>query len=99
MRVSDVARAMRLSRPAASQYLRALEACGLVEARRVRRSVIFGVNGNRKSGNRALARALIGRLGERSAIKSVFRLATAFVNPGSIELFQRLHTKPMSVAE
>src|SRR5687768_8986760 len=68
MRVGDVARAMRLSRPAASQYLRALEACGFVEARRVRRSVVYGVNGNRGSENQALTKALMGRLRERAAI-------------------------------
>ena len=99
MRVGDVARAMRLSLPAASQYLRALEACGLVESRRIRRSVIYGANGPKGSGNQALARAVTNRMKERGAIESVFKLATAFANPGRIEVFRRLQAKPMSPAE
>ena len=99
MRVSDVARAVRLSLPATSQYLRALEACGLVEARRVRRSVVYGVNANKGGESRSLAKALMTRLRGRGAIEAAFKLATAFANPGRIEVFQRLQTKPRTVAD
>jgi DNA-binding transcriptional ArsR family regulator len=99
MRVSDVARVVRLSLPAASQYLRALEACGLVESRRIRGSVIYGVIGGKGSGSQALGRAVADRMKELGAIDSVFKLATAFANPGRIEVFQRLRRKPRSAAE
>ena len=51
------------------------------------------------SENQALTKAPMSRLRERGAIESVYKLATAFANPGRIEVFQRLQTKPMTLAE
>ena len=99
MRVSDVARALRLSRPAASQYLRALEATGLVEASRVRRSVVYEISRNGEAGVRELSRALTLGLGRGKGIETVFKLTTAFANPGRIEVFHALQKRPKSVAE
>ena len=99
MRVSDVARATKLSRPAASQYLRALEASELVEGQRVRRSVLYEINGNTKSQHRELAKAIVTRLARGKDVEVVFKIATAFANPGRIEVFHALQKGPKSVAE
>src|SRR5687767_10650919 len=71
LRVGEVARAMRLSRPAASQYLRALEACGFVVSRRVRRAVIYKIAPSKKSaGESALLQPLLTQLaGGKSCIE------------------------------
>jgi len=99
LRVNQIARAMRLSRPAASQYLRALEACGLVVARRAGRSVAYELGGrNADPCARSLIRALVLRLSDKGSIESVFKLATAFANPGRIDVFRCLVTGPKSVA-
>src|SRR5688572_23599470 len=101
LRVSDLARATKLSRPAASQYLRALEACGLVVARRIHRSVVYELSGrNADATARALIRPLMIRLGtDKTSIESTFKLATTFANPGRIDVFRRLSTGPKPLAE
>ena len=99
MRVSDVARATRLSRPAASQYLRALEVSELVAGQRVRRSVLYEINQNTKGQPQNLAKTIVARLGKGTEIDSVFRITTAFANPGRIEVFHVLQKGPKSVAE
>ena len=99
LRVGELARAMKISQPTASQYLRALEACGFVRARRIRRAVMYESARSDKPRNR-LMEPLMGRLrGGKNSIESVFRLATAFANPGRIEVFRRLKSKPKSLIE
>jgi DNA-binding transcriptional ArsR family regulator len=91
LRVSAVAAAMKLSQPAASQYLRALESCGFVASRRVRRSVVYELGGrNADPTLQALIRALIIALSDKTSIEGVFKLATAFANPGRIDVFRNL---------
>ena len=100
MRVGDLARAMKLSGPATSQYLRALEACGFVVGRRIRKFVTYELAG--RDGNpatKALVRSLILRLADKGSIEPVFKLATAFANPARIEVFRKLTTGPKTLPE
>jgi DNA-binding IclR family transcriptional regulator len=101
LRVSQIAKTMQLSRPAASQYLRALEACGLVAARRRARSVIYQLRERRDSNAmvRILLNPLVRRLARKGAIESTFKLSTAFANPGRIDVFNNLRAGSMSVRE
>lgn len=100
LRVSELAKAMKLSRPAASQYLRALEACHFVSARRVRRTVVYELS--RSGANpplQMLSRALLPQLSDKTSVEPAFKLATAFANPGRIEVFRALNSGPNSIAE
>src|SRR5688572_3352662 len=87
---------MKLSRPAASQYLRALESCGFLASRRIKRCIVYEVP---RESQGQLLKALISRLNDKAAIEPVFKLATAFANPGRIDVFRSLNAKPMSIAQ
>lgn len=101
LRVGAIARLMKLSRPAASQYLRALEGCGFVRARRIRRTVVYDLAPDKASmRNGALTEALMSRLATaEDSLEAVFKLATTFANPGRIEVFRSLAARPKSPAE
>jgi len=90
--VSAVAERMSLSMPAASQYLRALEARGLLTCRRVGGRVEYrlsaGTSGG-ASGDIIKALRLVFPRGARS-IEPIFKLATAFTHPRRIEVFRAL---------
>ena len=100
LRVSELAKAMKLSRPAASQYLRALEACHFISARRVRRSIAYELS---QSGSHPplpmLRKTLVPQLCDKSAVEPAFKLATAFANLGRIEVFRALNSGARSIAE
>jgi DNA-binding transcriptional ArsR family regulator len=101
LRVSDIARVMKLSEPAASQYLRSLEICRFVIGQRIRRSVVYELGG-KESGTlgRALLRALIKRLHEdKRSPEAIYKRAAVFANPGRLEVFRRIHEQAQSVAE
>jgi DNA-binding MarR family transcriptional regulator len=101
LRVSDIARVMRLSKPAASQYLRSLEICRFVVGQRIRRSVVYEL-GSKESGTlrRALLRALIKPLQEdKRSPEAIYKRTAAFANPGRLEVFRRIHEQAQSVAE
>lgn len=100
LRVGEIARAMNLSRPAASQYLRALESCGFALFKRRGRSVLYELGTGKSNPTlRALIGALILRLRDKKAIESLFKLATAFANPGRIVVYRSMSANPQSVAE
>src|SRR5262245_40383650 len=84
LRVSEIARLMKLSRPAASQYLRALESCGFVASRRRGRPVTYEIAGRQEVAPslRKMTDALMSRLALKNGITTTFKLATAFASPG-----------------
>jgi DNA-binding transcriptional ArsR family regulator len=88
--VSSVARQMRLSLPAASQYLRALEARGLLTCRRVGLRVEYRpVAATTEGGGGAIATALRIPVGRSQQLPGVlFKLATAFTHPRRIEVYR-----------
>ena len=88
--VSAVADRMSLSMPAASQYLRALEARGLATCRRVGRRVEYqAAAGTSKGAAGEIVKALL-RVFRRGAqpIEVIFKLATGFTHPRRIEVFR-----------
>lgn len=86
--VSTVARFMKLSLPTASQYLRALEARGLLTCRRVGRRVEYRLaNGKSESAADQVAAALRRVLGGRNRVEGLFKLATAFTHPRRVKVF------------
>jgi DNA-binding transcriptional ArsR family regulator len=99
--VSDVA--TRLGRPLSltSEYLRTLEARGLLIARRVSRRVIYRLNPATDGGPAPkLVAALRSALQcEVQPLETLFNLATAFTHPRRIEIFRVLHAKPRTRAE
>jgi DNA-binding transcriptional ArsR family regulator len=90
--VSAVAERMSLSMPAASQYLRALEARGLLTCRRVGGRVEYRLSASTRgsaAGDIVKALRLVLPLGTRS-IEPIFKLATAFTHPRRIEVFRSM---------
>jgi DNA-binding transcriptional ArsR family regulator len=90
--VSTVARHMRLSLPAASQYLRALEARGLLTCRRVALRVEYRLSAattENAAGEILTALRLVFR-GRAQPIEALFKLVTAFTHPRRIEIFRAM---------
>lgn len=90
--VSAVAERMRLSVPAASQYLRALEARGLLTCRRVGRRVEYRLSaGTNESAAEEIVTALRLVFRRRAPpIEAIFKLTTAFTHPRRIAVFRAL---------
>jgi DNA-binding transcriptional ArsR family regulator len=90
--VSSAARHMKLSLPTASQYLRALEARGLLTCRRVGPRVEYCLADGRSEGAAkqlvAALRLVLGRGGDR--FERVFKSATAFTHPRRVEIFRTI---------
>ena len=90
--VSSVAERMKLSRPTASQYLRALEARGVLTCRRVRSRVEYRLAEARSGSSAdqivAAVRPGFGRGGGR--LERLFKLATAFTHPRRVEVFRAI---------
>lgn len=88
--VSDAARQVKVSLPTASQYLRALEAHGLLACRRLGRQVEYRLVAGRSDApaDRIVTalRPLLVRSGSR--LERVFKLATAFTHPRRVEIFR-----------
>ena len=83
---------MKLSLPTASQYLRALEARGLLTCRRVGRRVEYRLadGGSEGSADQIVA-ALRRVLGRRvDHVEQLFKLATAFTHPRRVEVFRAI---------
>ena len=99
--VTAIARQLRLSVPAASQYLRALEARGLLEARRAGPHVEYRSSSAAAAGiTPELAAALRKTLEQGDgSIETVFSVATAFTHPRRIEILRVLNTKTRSLAQ
>jgi DNA-binding transcriptional ArsR family regulator len=88
--VSAVAKRMRLSMPAASQYLRALEARGLLTCRRVGRRVEYRLSAattENSAGDILIALRSVFRR-KAQPVEALFKLATALTHPRRIEVFR-----------
>ncbi|MBI2924191.1 MAG: helix-turn-helix domain-containing protein [Verrucomicrobia bacterium] len=99
--VSAVAAQLQQPLSAASEYLRALEARGLLTARRVGRRVEYRPTAA-PSGSPAhgLVVAMQSALqSESQTTETLFRLATAFTHPRRIEIFRALKTQPQTLGE
>ena len=90
--VSAVAERMSLSMPAASQYLRALEARGLLTCRRVGRRVEYRLSpGTGEGAAEEIVKTLRLALRRRGRpIGAIFKLATGFTHPRRIAVFRAL---------
>lgn len=99
--VSAVAERMSLSMPAASQYLRALEARGLLTCRRVGRCVEYRPSAGTSEGTaEELVKALRLVFRRRAQpIEAIFKLATGFTHPRRIEVFRALTNGAHSFAK
>lgn len=98
--VSAIAERLRKPLPLASQYLRVLEARGLLQARRAGRKVEYRLrSANGDIGSR-MAEALRSTFqGKSEPVETVFRLATAFTHPRRIEIFRAIHVQPRTLAQ
>ena len=100
--VSAVAERMSLSMPTASQYLRALEARGLLSCRRVGRRVEYRPSagtGEGAAGEIVKALRLVFRRRAQRRIEAIFKLATGFTHPRRIEVFRALKNGADSLAK
>ena len=81
---------MKLSMPAASQYLRALEARGLLTCRRVGLRVEYRPSAATREGAAGEILPALRLVFRRRAqpIEALFKLATAFTHPRRIEVFR-----------
>jgi DNA-binding transcriptional ArsR family regulator len=92
--VTEVAEIFRLDLPIASIYLRALNARGLVAARRSGRFVLYRVAPNREvEGAEALVRALRRAFSDGQSVEQVFRALTAFTHPRRVALVHALESR------
>jgi DNA-binding transcriptional ArsR family regulator len=102
MNVSEVSGAVGMPVMVTSQYLRALNARGLIKANRVGRFVVYRATADASVRAAApllvvLRRELAGN-GSR-AVERVFRAATAFTHPRRIALVRALARRPMTRLE
>jgi DNA-binding transcriptional ArsR family regulator len=90
--VSAVAERLRLSLPVASQYLRALEARGLLVSRRLGRRVEYRLNvaSTMKSARELTAALRLAFQRDPAPVEALFKLATTFTHPRRIEIFRAL---------
>ncbi len=94
--VGALAQCVQVPPALASQYLRRLEARGLLSAERVGRWVKYRPSEAPNSSNSSgLAAALAASFrGEAGPVETLFKLATAFTHPRRIELLGLLHRRP-----
>jgi len=90
--VSAVADRLKLPVPVASQYLRAMEARGLLAVRRLGSRVYYRVRAVNEAGPAQPLVESLWRLFQRGGepIEQIFKLATAFTHPRRIDLYQAL---------
>jgi DNA-binding transcriptional ArsR family regulator len=99
--VSAVAQHLKLTLPVASQYLRALEARGLLTVHRTGGRVKYQIrDASSETAAQELIRAL-RRTFERDphAVEKVFKLTTAFTHPRRIEIFDALRRRAQTAAQ
>jgi len=99
--VSAVAEHLQLSLPVASQYLRALEARGLLIPRRVGRRVQYRLNvASAMEPARELTVALrLAFQRDPAPVETLFRLATSFTHPRRIEIFRALAVQARTLGQ
>lgn len=90
--VSVVAQRMKLPLPVASQYLRVLEARGLLAARRVGLRVFYRPASAATGATATGLVTALQRVFEQDAnpVRTIFQTATAFTHPRRIEIFHAL---------
>jgi DNA-binding transcriptional ArsR family regulator len=97
--VSAVAGRLKQPMPVTSEYLRALEARGLLKVRRVGRRVKYQpcvtTGGGPAHSLGAVLRSIFKKDGQ--PVETLFKLATAFTHPRRIEIFRALKTKNESL--
>jgi DNA-binding IclR family transcriptional regulator len=95
--------AARLNRPLSmtSEYLRMLEARGLLTVRRAGRRVEYGPPraGGKRPPRRLAAALRLTFAREPKPAEAAFRLATAFTHPRRIDVFGILRTKPQTLRQ
>jgi DNA-binding transcriptional ArsR family regulator len=99
--VAEVAASLGIGRPAASQYLRALNARGLLRADRAGRSVRYRLGADPAV---APARVLLDAVRHalergRQPERTLFRLATAFTHLRRIHIYRALAAGPLDAGE
>jgi DNA-binding transcriptional ArsR family regulator len=99
--VSALAGRLELSLPVASQYLRALEARGLLVVRRVGRRVTYRpVSAPAQQTSFELIAALRRVFAQDGTpVETIFRAATAFTHPRRIKIFRALNSEGQSFAQ
>ena len=99
--VSGVAQRLHLPLPVASQYLRAMEARGLLTVRRSGRRVQYQPPSADASGPGAVLLAALRQVFHRESRpeETLFKLATAFTHPRRIEVFRALQQQPRNVQQ
>ena len=99
--VSVVAERLGLSVPAASQYLRALEARGLLSCRRLGRRVEYRLSSDTSEGAAEEIVKALRLVFRRKAqpIEAIFKLATGFTHPRRIDVFRALTEGADSIAK
>ena len=99
--VSAVAGESKLPLSVASEYLRVLEARGLLVSRRVGRRVEYRVNSASDSGPASRLAVGLRRAFHRNCrpVDTIFRLATSFTHPRRIEIFRLLQGGPKTLQE
>ncbi len=97
--VSAVADRLRLPLSLASEYLRALEARGLLTASRLKQRVKYQpCPGTTSAPGSILLTALRADFrSQTQTVASIFRLATAFTHPRRIEIFRALKGTPRTL--
>ena len=97
--VSAIADRSNLPIPVASQYLRVLEARGLLEVRRVGRRVSYRlsstITGGRAQGIVEAMLEVFRR--DPKPVEALFKTATAFTHPRRIEIFRTIQRKPQTL--
>ena len=99
--VSAVARKLKVPRVVASQYLRALNARGLLKARREGRWVYYRASPDGSVGEaKPLLLALERTFAQKSdSVSTIFRLVTAFTHPRRQDIFLALPRRGMAFGE
>jgi DNA-binding transcriptional ArsR family regulator len=98
--VSAVARCLRLRLPLASQCLRALEARGLLVARRKERRTHYSLANPPTAAPRELIATLRSAFKDDSSpVNSLFRLSTAFTHPRRLEIFRAVRKHPSTLGQ
>ena len=99
--VSEVARHLGVSRPVASQYLRALNARGLLAARREGRWVLYRPHPDSSIKEASTLLAALQRTfaTQRDPLDAIFRLVTAFTHPRRQDIYRSLQDRRMTFGE
>lgn len=99
--VSVVAKKLSVSVTLTSQYLRALNARGLLSVRRVGRWVYYRPSPDKTIPDaKALLEAIRREFGaEKKPIETIFRSATAFTHPRREEIFRAFHGQALTLPQ